>query len=191
MPLINITPPDAEPVTVDDVRLSARLDATTFDDQVADLLIPGARMDAEHRLGRKIVTQTVELVLDAFPSGAIDLLLPDVQSITSIKYLDGDEAQQTVTDTDYSLDSDNEPCRVILGTGKSWPAVSPVPNAVRVRFVVGYGDSPADVPANIRMWIIAHVVQALDNPCGVSAKNAQPMAYLDHLLDAERFYRAA
>lgn len=191
MPLISIYQPDAEPVTVEDIKLSARLDAASFDDQIADMLIPGMRREAEHQLGRKIITQTVELVLEAFPAGAICLLLPDVQSITSIKYLDIDEAQQTVYDTDYALDGDSEPCRAILGTGKAWPSTASVPNAVRVRFVVGYGDSPADVPANIRMWIIAHVVQALDNPCGVSAKNAQPMAYLDHLLDAERFYRAA
>lgn len=191
MPLITITHPESEPVEVEDVKLSARMDAASFDDQLADLLIPGMRREAEHRLGRRLITQTVELVIGGFPSGAIDLSLPDVQSVISLKYIDRDEAQQTLPDTDYSLDTDSAPCRLLLGPGKSWPATAGVPHAVRVRFTVGYGDSPADVPANVRLWIIVHVVQALDNPSGVSGQPLQPLLYVDRLLDAERFYRVS
>ena len=104
MPLITITPPDAEPVSVDDVKISARVDAETFDDQLALLLIPAIRAEAEHRLGRRLITQTVELVLDDFPAGEIDLRLPSVQTVTSIKYLDTAGAEQTFANTDYSLD---------------------------------------------------------------------------------------
>lgn len=188
MPLITITPPDAEPVSVDDVKLSARVDAETFDDQLALLLIPAIRAEAEHRLGRRLITQTVELVLDAFPSGEIDLRLPSVQSVTSIKYLDTAGAEQTVINTDYSLDTAASPARVLLDTDAAWPATADVPNAVRVRYVVGYGDDDASVPANIRLWITAHVVQALDNPSGLNTAALQPMPFLDRLLDAERFY---
>lgn len=188
MPLITINPPDAEPVSVDDVKLSARVDAETFDDQLALLLIPAIRAEAEHRIGRRLITQTVELVMDAFPSGEIDLRLPSVQSVTSIKYLDTAGAEHTVINTDYSLDTAASPGRVLLDTDASWPATQDVPNAVRVRFVVGYGDDDASVPANIRLWITAHVVQALDNPSGLNTAALQPMPFLDRLLDAERFY---
>ncbi len=188
MPLITITPPDAEPVSVDDVKLSARVDAETFDDQLALLLIPAIRAEAEHRLGRRLITQTVELVLDAFPAGEIDLRLPSVQSVTSIKYMDTAGAEQTVINTDYSLDTAASPGRVLLDTDATWPATADVPNAVRVRYVVGYGDDDASVPANIRLWITAHVVQALDNPSGLNTAALQPMPFLDRLLDAERFY---
>lgn len=188
MPLITITPPDAEPVSVDDVKLSARVDAETFDDQLALLLIPAIRAEAEHRLGRRLITQTVELVLDAFPSGEIDLRLPSVQSVTSIKYLDTAGVEQTIINTDYSLDTAASPGRVLLDTDAAWPATQDVPNAVRVRYVVGYGDDDASVPANIRLWITAHVVQALDNPSGLNTSALQPMPFLDRLLDAERFY---
>jgi uncharacterized phiE125 gp8 family phage protein len=67
MPLITITPPDAEPVSVEDVKISARLDGESFDDQMALLLIPAIRREAEHRLGRRLITQTVELVLGRIP----------------------------------------------------------------------------------------------------------------------------
>ncbi len=188
MPLITITPPDAEPVSVDDVKLSARVDAETFDDQLALLLIPAIRSEAEHRLGRRLITQTVELVLDDFPAGEIDLRLPSVQSVTSIKYMDTAGAEQTFANTNYSLDTAASPGRVLLDTDASWPATQDVPNAVRVRYVVGYGDDDASVPPNIRLWITAHVVQALDNPSGLNTAALQPMPFIDRLLDAERFY---
>jgi uncharacterized phiE125 gp8 family phage protein len=191
MPLITITPPDAEPVSVEDVKIAARLDAESFDDQMALLLIPAIRAEAEHRLGRRLITQTVELVLDEFPAGEIDLLLPSVQSITSVKYLDSAGDEQTVLNTDYSLDNAKAPARVLLATGASWPATYAVPNAVRVRYVVGYGDDDASVPANVRLWITAMVVQALDNPAGLNVAALQPLPFIDRLLDAERFYPAS
>lgn len=191
MPLITITPPEVEPVDVDEVKVAARLDASSFDDQLADLLIPAMRAEAEHRLGRRIITQTVELVCDAFPASAIDLLLPGVQAIASIKYLDSAEAEQTVSSADYTLDSASAPCRVLLNSDKSWPGTAAVPNAVRVRYTVGYGDDASAVPKNVRLWIIALVIRALDNPAGTSAGAAEQASYVDHLLDAERFYRAA
>jgi uncharacterized phiE125 gp8 family phage protein len=191
MPLITITPPDAEPVSVEDVKIAARLDAESFDDQMALLLIPAIRREAEHQLGRRLITQTVELVLDEFPAGEIDLLLPSVQSITSVKYLDSAGDEQTVLNTDYSLDNAKAPARVLLATGASWPATYAVPNAVRVRYVVGYGDDDASVPANIRLWITAMVVQALDNPAGLNVAALQPLPFIDRLLDAERFYPAS
>ena len=191
MPLITITPPDSEPVSVDDVKLSARVDAETFDDQLALLLIPAIRAEAEHRLGRRLITQTVELVLDAFPAGEIDLRLPSVQSVTSIKYLDTAGAEQTFANTNYSLDTAASPGRVLLDTDAAWPATADVPNAVRVRYVVGYGDDDASVPANIRLWITAMVVQALDNPGGLNIAGLQPLPFVDRLLDAERFYPAS
>jgi uncharacterized phiE125 gp8 family phage protein len=191
MPLITITQPDAEPVSVEDVKIAARIDAESFDDQMALLLIPAIRREAEHRLGRRLITQTVELVLDKFPDGEIDLLLPSVQSITSVKYLDSAGAEQTVINTDYSLDNATSPARVLLDIDARWPESYAVPNAVRVRYVVGYGDDDASVPANIRLWITAMVVQALDNPAGLNVAALQPLPFIDRLLDAERFYPAS
>lgn len=190
MPLITINPPEVEPVTVDDIKAAARIDAASFDDQLADLLIPAMRDEAQHRLGRRLITQTVELVGPAFPAGAIDLQLPDIQSIVSIKYLDPDRIEQTVPDTDYTLDSDSRPGLALLALDSQWPSTAAVPNAVRVRYTVGYGDTPADVPGNIRLWIIASVIQALDTPNALAPATLQPLPYLARLLDAEMFVRA-
>lgn len=182
MPLILISGPAGEPVTSADVKTSARIDGTEFDSEIA-LLIPAVRQDAEHRLGRRLITQTVELVLDAFPAAEIDLRLPDVQSITSVKYLDAAGVEQTLASNAYSLvdqGAEVSPTWLLPANGTSWPSTLDAANAVRVRFVVGFGSTAADVPAAIRQWIIATCVATL-NRCDVPE-------FIDRLLDGHKVY---
>lgn len=181
MALVTITAPAVEPVTVAEVKDSARIDGTELDAQIA-ILIAAFRQQAEHMQGRRMITQTVELVLDEFPSALdIDLLLPDVQSIASVKYVDSAGVQQTLVGTAYSLDGDSTPCWLIPVT--TWPTAGDYANAVRIRYIVGYGPAAADVPSNTRLWIIAQVCAALDKQT--------PLAWVDRLLDAETVHRAA
>jgi uncharacterized phiE125 gp8 family phage protein len=175
-----ITGPAAEPVTADDVKARARIDGTEFDSQIA-LLIPALRADAENRLGRRLITQTVELVLDAFPSGEIDLRLLDVRAITSVKYLDSAAAELTLDASAYSLDARSAPesSWLLPAYGVAWPSTLDAANAVRVRYTVGYGDAAADVPAPIRYWIIARVAAEL---------GADATPFVDRLLDPFKVY---
>lgn len=182
MPLILVSGPAGEPVTSAEVKASARIDGTEFDAEIA-LLIPAVRQDAEHRLGRRLITQTVELVLDAFPAAEIDLRFPDVQSITSVKYLDAAGVEQTLAGTDYSLvdqGAEVSPTWLLPANDTSWPSTLDAANAVRVRFVVGFGDTADDVPAAIRQWIICHCVASL-NRCALPE-------YVDRLLDRDRLW---
>lgn len=178
--LVTVTGPAAEPVTSAEIKASARIDGTEFDTQIA-ILITAFRQQAEHQQGRRLITQTVELVLDDFPADHIDLILPGAQSITSIKYLDTSGTEQTLDAGVYALDADSTPNRALLKYGQQWPETQDVPNAVRIRYVVGYGASSASVPQNIRLWIIAQVCAALDNQ--------PPPAWLDRLLDADMVHR--
>lgn len=181
MALITITPPAIEPVSLSDVKTAARIDGTEFDTELS-LIIPAMRMDAEHILCRRLITQTVELVLDEFPStDDLALLLPDVQSVVSVKYVDKSGAQITLDPAAYSLDSDSTPCWLLVLT--SWPSTYDAANAVRVRYIVGYGPAATDVPNNIRLWIIARSLAALDKK--------EPSAWIDRLLDAETVSCAA
>ena len=140
-------------------QAKTHIDGTEFDTQIA-IIIPAIRAAAEQELGRRLITQTVEMVLDEFPSEEIDLILPDAQSITSIKYLDDSGVEQTLAGSVYALDADSTPSRVLLKYGQAWPSTQDVQNAVRVRFVVGYGDAAA-VPSNVKLWIIAQCCAAL------------------------------
>lgn len=186
-----ITPPQSEPVTADDVKTSARVDGAEFD-AILQTIIPAARAAAEHETGRRLITQTVELTLDAFPALEIDLRLPDVQGVASVKYIAESGAQVTLPSSAYVLDADSMTGWLLPDAGTQWPAaMAGVANAVRVRYVVGFGAEAAAVPAAIRQWIIAQAVQMLQAPDALMAQTQRAAPYIDRLLDPYRIVRAA
>jgi uncharacterized phiE125 gp8 family phage protein len=189
MALIVITPPASEPVTPAEAKASPSFRVTgTTDDADITVLIKAARETAEAITRRALITQTLELVLDAFPTGGIDLYCPPIQSITSIKYIDTDGVEQTLSSALYDLDSDTEPGMVAPAYGESWPATLDQINAVRVRYVAGYG-AAADVPAAIKTWIKMRAGTLYDNPQAIVVGNLVTELkrdFVDGLLDPYR-----
>jgi len=144
------TPPAAEPLSLEEVKLHCRLDETdvTEDTLLNDLII-AAREHVEALTNRALLTQTVQLVLDGWPA-VIELPRPPIQSLASVTYTDYLGAAALVPATDYYLDDDNEPARVVLEYGKSWPTATLRPSgAIVAEYVAGYGDEPTDVPQGI------------------------------------------
>lgn len=186
-----ITPPANEPITVNEAKLHLRVDDAA-DDALIQALITSAREQCEHILGRSIMPQTWELVLDSFPADAdIELLNPTIISITSVKYIDALTANEvTLAANQYALDKDNEPGWLMPASGITWPATLDVANAVRIRYTAGYADA-ASVPASIKSWILLAI--------GVWHKNREAMAentlmqlphdFFSGLLDRYRIWR--
>jgi uncharacterized phiE125 gp8 family phage protein len=157
MTLKLIAAPAEEPVSLATARLHLRIDDdNTADDDLIAAMITAAREQAEHETGRALVTQTWEQVLDAFPCVELELGKPPVASITSIVYIDSNGASQTLDDAAYTLDSDSTPAWAIPAQGYSWPATLATANAVRVRFVCGYGGA-SDVPSGICQWMLLQI----------------------------------
>lgn len=154
MPLIVINPPSEEPVTLVEAKLHCKVDGSD-DDALITALITAMREQAEHRIGRALCTQTLESVLDAFPD-AVKLPKPPTASVTSVKYLDADGLLQTLDAVAYTVDKDSEPGWVVPAYGLAWPDTRTEPNAVRVRYVAGYGAAAA-VPKSIKAWILMAV----------------------------------
>jgi len=189
MPLIQITAPATEPVSIAEVLDASRCDDAAFTAQ-ATIVIKALRRHVEGRLGRALVSQTMALVIDAFPRGEIDLWLPSVQRIVAIKYVDIDGVQRTLTESAYVLDPSSTPSRVFPAWQTSWPQTRGSPNAVRIEFVVGYGDAADDVEEDIRLWIITHATQMLGSPDGLIDQQFKPLPFVDQLLDPYIVYRA-
>jgi len=149
-----IVPPPVEPLTLDEVKAHLRVDHTD-DDSLIQLYITAARTyvdGPEGFLGRAVVTQTWELVLDAFPDVEIKIPLPPLQTVDSIKYDDPAGNEQAVSTANYYVDNVSEPGWVVPVSGISWPTPLDAINSVRVRFTAGYpptNDSPADLRANV------------------------------------------
>jgi len=192
MPIKLITGPSVEPVSIAEVKTSARIDGTEFDTQ-ATIAIAAMRSQAEARLARCLITQTLELILDDFPTGEIELIMPSVQEILTVKYIDAAGVEQTLSDTTYALGEDSiiaDLYWLYPAQDVAWPATQASANAVRIQFKAGYGDAAANVPQDIRLWIIAHAVQILQSPDGYVEQKFSPLPYVDRLLHPHIIYRA-
>lgn len=154
MPVIKIiVEPTEEPVTLAEVKYHCRIDdVDAQQDAFLGALIIAARQKAEHETGRALCTQTRELVLDAFTEAMV-LRGSPIQSIVSLKFIDVNGAEQTMDLADTLLNKDTEPGYLFPAYGKSWPAARCVANAVRVRYLCGYGAASA-VPASIKHWML-------------------------------------
>lgn len=167
MALILITAPVADPISLTETKAHLRVDNTDEDTLISGLIAAAtAHLDGKDgMLGRCLVPQTWELVLDAFPSDGIEIPLPPLISITSVTYVDTAGVTQTVSSDDYEVDTANEPGWV-MPSDAGWPSTMDTINAVKIRFRAGYeGDEDASppgatgVPAAIKLamkQMIAH-----------------------------------
>ena len=165
MILKQITPPDDEPVSMEDVQGQTRIDDLSGEAGAVSLFISAVRDRAETITRRALLTQTWELVLNDFPGsmGGIILPLPPLQSVASITYVDTAGALQTLDSALYQVDSDSEPARIFSAYGTYWPETQESPACVRIRFICGYGDTSDTVPAAIRQWILMNVANLYEN----------------------------
>lgn len=92
----------------------------------------------------------------------IEIPLPPLQSVTFLKYYDENNAQQTLVNTRYQVDTVSEPARLIIDTA-GWPNIYSRANAVTVEFVCGYGVAGSDVPASLRAAMLLHIGDLFEN----------------------------
>lgn len=182
-----VVAPSEEPVTLAEAKAHCRIDGAEFD-AIIPGLITSARELAEHETGRAFCSQTRELVLDTFPD-AFELRGAPIVSLVSVKYLDSSGVEQTLDPNDTLLDKDSEPGWLMPAYGKAWPSSYPVPNAVRVRYVCGYGGS-ADVPESIKAWIKLAVGFGVSNTDALvtGSMSELPGRFFDRLLDPHKVY---
>lgn len=148
--LRTITPPAAEPVSLETVKEHLRIDLDA-EDALLESYLASARDKGEQLARRAFITQTLEMIVDTFPQdGILKVMRPPLQSVTSVKYYDSDNVQHTWTD--YIVDADSEPGRIIFNTlpGDALRESG----AVVVRFVAGYGATGDDVPGSLKQTIL-------------------------------------
>lgn len=169
------TEPTAEPITVAEARDQLHYVDSDEDTYISGLIV-AARELVEGPMNRAFVTQTWDMFLASFP-GEIELPYSPLSSVTSVKHLDADGTQQTLTvTTDYQVDTNSEPGRVLLAWNKSWPTIRPdQPASVEVRFVAGYGAASA-VPDSIKHQLRFIVAHWFENrvPLGPALKEMTP-----------------
>ena len=159
------TAPATEPVTLDEVKRHLRIELADSDhDLLLTDLMEAARSRCEAFLNRRLVTQTLDYFVDAFPAqDFIELPGGRLASVTSLKYTDSDDVETTWTATNYFASTTAEPGRLNLAFNISWPTATLKPrDAVVVRYVAGYGAASA-VPLGIRAGIMLAIGHLFHN----------------------------
>jgi uncharacterized phiE125 gp8 family phage protein len=155
-----ITPPAVEPILAADIYTKLGVKSGDIDSDDLAALITTARVFAEEYTGRALISQTWEMALDAFPVAEIELLKPPISSVTSVKYLDSAAVEQTMDAADYSLDDYGLRNWLLPAYDEAWPDTLDAANAVKIRYVAGYGASGASVPAPIVQAMVLIVSQS-------------------------------
>lgn len=184
MALKLITAPVTEPVSLAEAKLHLRVDVDD-DDALITSLIQAAREQAEHETGRALITQTWEAVYDEFPCDELFLGMPQVQSVSSVTYIDAEGDEQTLSSSAYSLDNETDKAFILPAIDTEWPDTLDTTNAVRVQFVCGYG-SAGDVPAGIKTWMLMQIGALYCNREAVG--KGDELRFVPRLLDKFKVY---
>lgn len=149
-----VTAPTEEPVSLEALKLHARVEATTDDDLIAELGI-SARQRVESDTGRALCTQEWIAWLDNFPfwsSEPIYLPLPPLSVVTKISYINTSGTLVEWAAAKYQTDGDTSMVqrgRILPAYGEVWPDVRDVINSVKIEFTCGYGTA-GTVPRQLR-----------------------------------------
>ncbi len=175
MRLTLVTAPTDDPLTLEEVKVHLRVTHGDEDVLIATLSQAAAHT-VEQRIERQLLTATWKLELDCFPAwepywdarwggwgrpGIIEVPRPPLQSVTSIKYLDTAGVEQTWPGTDYVVQQPSGPYasagRIMPAVGKAYPDTAPLPGAVRIEFVAGYGATEVAVPVGLKQAMLMYV----------------------------------
>jgi uncharacterized phiE125 gp8 family phage protein len=152
------------PVTLDEAKTHLRVVHTDDDIYITALLLAATKW-AEDFQCRTYVSRTHTDYLDEWPSGTPSVIEPIYSPLVStgitIKYIDTDGVEQSLSSTYYRVDANSEPGRITEAYGYSWPDIRNVTNAINITYTAGYGKAaavPDDVKAAIKL-IVGHLYE--------------------------------
>lgn len=156
------TAPATEPITLAEAKSQCRIETSfTDDDTWLNTVITVVREQAEDILNRALIDQTITMVADEFPD-FFEIPQPPLSSITSIKYYDEDNVQQTLATSEYEVNNYIEPALVTKAYDVTWPATYTRFDAVEVVFQAGYANAAA-VPTSVKQGMLMMLTDLYDN----------------------------
>lgn len=184
-----IAGPQTPVITTAELADQLRVDPS---DPLLGLYAEAATDTVEQVTGRALITQTWRLTLDHWPTGgepwwdgvrqgaiselhgsrrAMWVILPRyrLQSVEQITVFDDDGQSETVPVGDtFIVDTQQEPGRLVLKSGASWPVALQRANAIQIEYKAGYGDDASDVPTVLRVALLqlaAHMYERRGDDC--------------------------
>jgi len=170
------------PVTLAEVKSHLRLNVNdpTHDENLT-LLTEAAAERLEQDLDRQLITATYLQTQFKWnePDTSVEVRLRSraVLSVSSVKYVDSDGADQTLDTADYVFDSARGSLFPV--SGGQWPGVQHEnPNAISIAFTAGYGSDAGCMPRLFKAAILLGVGKWFFDPAQEgSALHSQEIAY--------------
>lgn len=153
--------PNAQPpITINTFKQHSRYELD-LEDALIQLYMGAATEWAEEQTRRAIMQRNYLVVRDRFPTTIWSLPLGYVNSITAVKYLDSDGAEQTWDSANYVLDNaSNHEARLYPKPGYSFPTIGDYLSSARVTMVAGW--TAANVPYTIREALLLKTASFFD-----------------------------
>jgi uncharacterized phiE125 gp8 family phage protein len=162
--LQRIAAPATTPITLSEVKAQLRVEGPDDDVILTRIInVAVAYTDAQGALGQAMITQTWAQWMGANPTQSIKLMLGPVQSVSAVKYYDLDGVLQTDSLSKYEVFGTGLTTTVQPKSGEKWPVAQDRADAIKIEFVVGYGDAPANVPDTVRHAMLLLVGHWYDN----------------------------
>lgn len=160
-----VTPPVGEIVTLTQAKTHLRVDTT--DD---DTYITGLITTARERIGKakalSFLNETWNQYFNRWPweDGFFDLMRVPLVSVGFVNFTDSTGTVAAMATTNYIVDPNVQPGRIVLAFGTSWPGVTLSPaSPIQVQFTAGYHASdPTKVPTTIyhaMLMMISHLYE--------------------------------
>lgn len=180
------TPPAIEPIGLDEVKAHSRIDLDD-DDLLIQSQILAVRSVCEIKYNLLFITQTWTMYLNCLPD-CIEINRFPVQSVTNVKYTDGDGSTQTLDANSYYADLNARPPRIVRAQEAAWPYVQPRPSAVAVEFIAGFGDKREHVPPHLLTGLLYKTADLYEHRESYSELKLQPLDFVDNLFYNDRLF---
>lgn len=161
-----VTPPAAEVITLAEAKLFLRVDGTTEDALITDL-IKAVRVSAEEYTRKSFITQTWKISFDDEVSDCVELLRGPVQSITHVKTYTRDNTATTISSALYALNA----AKTLLMLDTDLYAYR-----VEITYSAGYG-AAVDVPLALKQGMLHHIAALYETREAGSATLSNAQAF--------------
>jgi len=137
---VQTTAPAVEPLTLSEARFHCRVD-NDAEDAFLSILIATAREYVETETERAYCQRSFVSRFSRFPVSGTGIVVPmcPLVSVTSLKYFDASNVEQTLSTGLYTVRTDTTPGSIEEAVGEAWPDTAYRGDAVTLTYVAGYG----------------------------------------------------
>lgn len=179
------TAPTNLPFDLEDLKRQLRIDGEDDDayiNQIAHAAV--AYIDGRGALGRAMITQTwAQWVQNP---GTVRVEMTPFRSLSSVQYYDAAGVLQTATVGDFEAIGAGDKVYIRPKDGFTWPNSEDRPDAIKLTYVAGYGDTAASVPETIRHALALLVTHWYEHREPVDRMGQELPYAVEALLNVER-----